>query len=237
MKIPFTVVPTNLLVGNKPVYRLVIRHNGRISEKTFKSRVARRCGYDDAVVGCVLEAAGTQTAEELGNGNRLDGGWYAAYLNAQGSSDSIREPWDRKKHHVVPTLLPKEVLKTCLDDAELVNVTAGATVTILHAADEVAQIDGTISGTANVDVRITGNGLALDMAAEDEGVWLEDAKGVIQAVATVTETATTTLSCRFATLPEDGQYTLVVASRNGLGADYGVSMGRRKVTVLAVAGE
>ncbi len=237
MKILYAAVPTNLQVGNKPVNRLVVRHNGKISQKTFKARVAKRCGYDESVVGCVIDAAGTQTGEELGNGNRVDGGWYLAYLNAQGSSDSIREPWDSKKHRLVPTLLPKGVLKTCLDDAELVNVTAGATVTILHVADEVAQIDGTISGTANVDVRMTGNGLGLDMSATDEGVWLEDAKGVIQAVATVTETSTTSLACRFATLPEDGQYTLVVASRNGLGADYGIATGKRKVTVCAVAGE
>ena len=237
MKVCYTAVPTNLQVGNKPVYRMVIQHNGKVSEKTFKARVARRCGYDESVVGCVMDAAGTQTREELGNGYRVDGGWYFAMLNAQGSSDSIREPWDSKKHHLVATLLPKGTLKTCLDNAELVNVTAGATVTVLHVADVVAQTDGTISGTADVEVVITGNGLAIDLAAEDEGVWLEDANGVIQSVATVTEATTTTLVCRFATLPEDGKYTLVVASRNGLGANYGIAMGKRKVTVCAVAGE
>lgn len=237
MKIGYNPILTNFKVGDKPVYRMAVQHNGKVGEKTFMERVAHRCGYDGAVVGCVMNAAGTQLSEELLNGNRVDAIWCSANINAQGSSNSIREPWNSKKHRLVATLLPKGPLKTCLEGAELVNVASGATVNVVHVADSVAMIDGTISGTSNVDVRITGNGLAVDADAEDEGIWLEDQKGVIQAIATVTETATTTVACCFATLPADGTYTLVVASRNGLGAGYGVAMGKRKVTVCAVAGE
>ena len=235
MRIRYSAAPTGLNVGGKVVNHLIVHHNGKTGKTTFEERVARRCGYDKSVVTCVNDGCGTQMCEELGNGNRVDLGWLYAMLTAQGSSESTREPWNPEKNRLVATFLAKDPVKTCLDGAELVNVTAGAKVVVLHVADSVAVIDGTISGTANVDVRITGNGLALDIAASDEGVWLEDAKGVIQAVATVTETATTALACRFATLPEDGQYTLVVASRNGLGEDYGVAMGRRKVTVCAEA--
>ena len=237
MKIKYSAVPTGLKVGGKVVNHLVVHHNGKIGKSTFNARVARRCGYDESAVGCVNAGNGAQMCEELGNGNRVDLGWLYALLTAQGSSDSVYEPWNSSKHRLVATFLAKGPLKTCLEGAEMVNVASGAKVVVLHVSDSVAMLDGTISGISNVDVRITGNGLALDVAAEDEGVWLEDDKGVIQAVATVTETATTTLACRFATLPADGAYTLVVASRNGFGADYGVAMGRRKVTVCAVAGE
>ena len=114
-------------------------------------------------------------------------------------------------------------------------MTDGPKVVILHVADTVAQIDGTISGTGAVDVFITGTGLAVDLVSAEEGVWLQDGEDVVQAVATVTEATSTTLACRFASLPSDGTYTLVVASRDGQGASAGVSMGKRKVTVRAVA--
>ena len=235
--IKYTVVPTKILVGEKPVNRIVVQHNGKTGESTFKSRVARRCGYDESVVGCVMDGCGNQLKEEFAAGNRSDLGWAYAYLTAHGSADSINEPWDGRKHRLVSNFVAKEPLKSCLEGVEMVNITAGAKVVVLHVSDMVAQIDGTISGTSNVDVCVTGNGLALDIAAEDEGVWLEDDKGVVQAVATVMEATTTTLSCRFPSLPADGSYTLVVASRNGLGAEYGVAMGKRKVAVCAVAGE
>lgn len=235
MRIKYSAVPTNLTVGTRAVNRLVVQHNGKTGKSTFEERVAKRCGYDKSVVTCVNDGCGSQLCEELSNGNRVDLGWSYAMLTAQGSSESTREPWNPAKNRLAASFIAKDPVKTCLEGVELVNVTAGAKVMILHVSDSVAVIDGTISGTSDVDVRITGNGLALDIAAADEGVWLEDAKGVIQAVATVTETATTSLACRFATLPEDGTYTLVVASRNGLGADYGVAMGRRKVNVCAEA--
>lgn len=235
MRIKYSVVPTGLKVGNKIVNHLLVHHNGKVGQTTFNERVAKRCGYDTSVVGCVWNACGSQLGEELVNGNRVDLGWLYAYLTAQGSSESIREPWNSTKNRLTPTFLAKVGLKTCLNEAEKVNVTAGATVMVQHVADSVAVVDGMISGTTDVDVRITGNGLAVDISAEDEGVWLEDAKGIVQAVATVTEATTTSLACRFATLPPDGTYTLVVSSRNGLGPEYGVAMGRRKVTVCAEA--
>ena len=235
MRIKYSVVPTGFKVGDKIVNHLVVHHNGKVGQTTFIERVARRCGYDPSVVGCVWNACGTQIGEELVNANRSDLGWLYSYLTAQGGSDSIREPWNSGKNRLVATFLAKGPLKTCLDGAETVNVTAGATVMVLHVADSVTVVDGIICGTSNVDVRITGTGLAVDISAADEGVWLEDAKGIVQAVATVTEATTTSLACRFATLPPDGTYTLVVSSRNGLGPEYGVAMGRRKVTVRAEA--
>ena len=236
-KLLFSTVPINLKIGEKRKYRLIPHHNGQVGEKTFKNRVARRCGYDDVVVGCAMDGCGSQLSEELANGNSVDLGWGRVYLTAQGSAESANEPWNASKHKLVTTIVAKGTLKTCLEGMEMVNVTVGATVTIQHVADTVTQTDGTISGTTDVDVRVTGNGLAVDPDSEDEGVWLEDSKGIILAVATVTEATTTALSCRFATLPPDGTYTLVVASRGGLGAAFGVSTGTRKVSVRNASAE
>ena len=230
----FTTVPVKLKVGEKRLYRMVVQHNGQIGEETFKARVARRCGHDVSVVNGVMGGFQGQIREELENGNCVNWGWGGARLTAKGSAESVGEPWNPEKHRLVAVVAAKGDLKNCLADFDMVNTTVGATVVVQHVADTVNQTDGVIGGVSDVEVRVTGNGLAVDAEAEGEGVWIEDAKGVVQAVATVTEATTTTLGCRFATLPADGTYWLVVASRNGLGEAYGVGTGRKKITVCAV---
>ena len=236
-KLLFNAVPIKLKIGEKARYRLAVRQNGQIGEKTFKKRVAKRCGYDESVVGCVMDGCGGQMGEELANGNRVDIGWLHAFNVCRGSADSSKDPWDPSKNRLVASFYAKGVLKECLDSVEMQNVTDGPSVFILHIADTEAVIDGTISGTTDVLARATGSGLKVDPDSPEEGIWLEDAKDVIVAVATVVEAASEYVSFRFAELPPDGTYTLVIASRNGMGEDFGVAMGRRKVTVCAVAGE
>ena len=236
-KLLFNAVPIKLKIGEKARYRLAVRQNGQIGEKTFKKRVAKRCGYDESVVGCVMDGCGGQMGEELANGNRVDIGWLHAFNVCRGSAASSREPWNPSKNRLVAAFYAKGVLKDCLDDVEMVNVTEGPSVVIQHVADTVAVIDGTITGTTDVLVRATGSGLDVDPDSPEEGIWLEDSKGVVAAVATVVESTNIDVSFRFATLPADGTYTLVIASRNGMGEDFGVAMGRRKVSVAATAGE
>ena len=84
----------------------------------------------------------------------------------------------------------------------------------------------------------SGSGMKVNPEAEDEGCWLADytthevlVKGVVMA------STTTTIDVTFHTLPPDGTYWFTVASRGGRGTDYGVSIGRKKVTVKAVAPE
>ena len=236
-KLLFYTVPVKLKSGEKPCYRFIVKHNGRIGEKSFKKRLAKRCGYSQNVVACVMDACGDQMGEELANGNRVDIGWLHAFNVCHGSAKSSREPWNSKKNRIAAAFFAKGVLSECLKGAEMENVTNGPSVSIKRVWDTVAGIDNTISGTANVLARATGAGLEVNPESPDEGIWLEDQNGVVAAVATVTESTNIEVSFRFATLPPDGSYTLVIASRNNMGEEFGVAMARKKVTVCAVAGE
>ena len=119
-----------------------------------------------------------------------------------------------------------------------INVTEAVSVVIRRVLDSVYETDGYLTGTGEVHALMSGSGLGVNPAAEDEGCWLADYETqAIVKVGTVTSATTTTLDVTFDSLPEDGTYWLVVAARNGRADEYGVSIGRRKVTVKAVPEE
>ena len=60
-------------------------------------------------------------------------------------------------------------------------------------------------------------------------------KGVVVANGKVTGSTSTTIDCTFATLPKDGTYKIVVATRGGLGSEFGVSIARKSVEVKSAS--
>ena len=217
-----------------PVYRGVVIHNGSVGEEAFFDRVAKRCALDRSIVNSVNHAIIAQMADEIANGYRISLGQIYVSLAVQGRFKSLDDTWDSSRHRLVANVTAKGALKDSVKALTPVNVTVGPKVSISYAIDTVAKMDGIITGTSDVCVRMSGRGLAVDAAAEDEGVWLAAADGTVAARATVTEATATTLTCRFDSLPSDGSYSLVVASRNRMGADYGVAVGKKAVMVQAV---
>ena len=118
-----------------------------------------------------------------------------------------------------------------LDSATAVNVTEGNHAILKRVLDTVSKVDGVITNQPNVTVYLSGTSLLLNAAASDEGVWLEDKEGTVVAKATIVGSTSTTVDCTFATLPEDGEYKIVVATRGGLGPEFGVSLARKVVEV------
>ena len=80
---------------------------------------------------------------------------------------------------------------------------------------------------------INAKNCRIDPSRADEGVWLEKADGTVAAVGEVTYSDASTVYAKFATLPETGVYTLVLATRNGESADaYAVARATRRVQVV-----
>ena len=64
-------------------------------------------------------------------------------------------------------------------------------------------------------------------------MWLERADGTVAAVGKVTYSDASTMYAKFATLPETGVYTLVLATRNGESANaYAIACATRRVKVV-----
>lgn len=223
---------SRLKKGNRPCYQAWVAHNGTISKDEIVRSVAQRSGLSEAMVNCVLELFYQTIQEDIAKGFRFDAGQLGGGAYIQGAFESLDDQWNPDRHRLVVRLNAKGSLRSALKGHTPVNVTDGAKVSVRSVLDEAHAEDGMIIGVTDVSVQVSGTGLSVDAAAEDEGCWLANAAtGAIVAQATVTDSSDTMLDCTFGELPPDGEYMFVVASRGGLGAGYGVAMGRKRVLV------
>ena len=236
MELKFKTALLNPLVqGVVPQYRAIVINNGVVEIDALADAIAKECGLKSAVVRSILELFFEQLGYEFRNGMRVNLEQLEGGLTIQGTAKSADEQWGKGNLKLVAYLNAKGALKHPFEDGVTpVNVTDAITVIVRRVLDTVYEHDGYITGTENVHVLVSGDGLNVNPAAADEGGWLADYKtGRIVANGTVTASAADTLDLTFATLPEDGDYWLVVASRGGNDESAGVSIGRRKVVVKA----
>ena len=234
MTLRFKTVLNPLIQGVVPQYRAIVINNGVVDIDTLSNAIAEECGLKPAVVKSVIELFFEQIGYEFKNGMRLNLEQMEGGLAIQGTAKASNEPWSAGNLKLVSYLNSKGALKNPFKGITPVNVTDVATVIVRRVLDVVYEQDGFITGTADVQVFVAGDGLNVNPASEDEGCWLADyATERIVATGTVTASTATTLDVTFASLPADGTYWLVVASRGGRDSTYGVAIGRRKVTVKA----
>lgn len=233
-----TVLVNPLIQGYVPQYRAIVVNNGVIDIRLLSKAIATDCGLKPAVVQSILELFFEQLKTEFRNGMRVNLEQLEGGLAIQGSTKSANEPWSSGNLKLVAYLNAKGELKSPFDGIVPINVTDAPAVVVRRALDIINELDGYLIGEGAVNALISGSGLAVNTEAEDEGCWLADYKTqAIVKVGTVTAATSYTLDVTFDSLPEDGTYWLVVASRDQRGSESGVSIGRRKVTVRAVPEE
>ena len=231
-KLSYTTVLSQFKKGdNAPCYSARVKHNGTVSTDDFVKALAERSGENKERVRYIWDLAQAEITRQLAAGNRLELESLSAGITVTGSFDSANAAWDREKNKLSPFINAKGELKNALADIETVNITEGAKPVILSVLDTIHQTDGLIVGGEECDVLISGKELAVNPDAEDEGVWLEDSKGVIVATATVSMSDKSIINCHLTTMPTDGEYKLVVATRGGLGEEFGVAIAKKSVKV------
>lgn len=231
-EIRFKTVLSSLKKGEKPCYRAVVNHNGTVYLDEIARNAAARVGMDEAVMRFNAELFFAQVAEEMKGGNRVEvENLFSGGIAVTGTFAGANAPWDKSKNALVPYFFAKGGMRQALDSATAVNVTEGNHAILKRVLDTVSKVDGVITNQPNVTVYLSGTSLLLNAAASDEGVWLEDKDGTVVAKATVVGSTSTTVDCTFATLPDDGEYKIVVATRGGLGPEFGVSLARKVVEV------
>lgn len=235
MDIRFKTVLTPLNQGAVPQYRAIVVNNGVVDMDALVEMIANDCGQKKAIVKSILELFFEQLGYEFRNGMRVNLEQLEGGLAIQGTAKSANELWSEGNLKLVAYLNAKGALKYPFKESvNPVNVTDVAKVIVRRVLDTVYETDGYLTGTTDVHALISGEGVNVNPAAEDEGGWLADYKtGRIVATGIVTASTITTLDLTFETLPEDGDYWLVVASRGGRGEGADVAIARRKVTVKA----
>lgn len=238
--IRFKTVLSQLKKGEQPCYRAVAVSNGTVEFSTICDNAAKRVGMDPAVMrfagGLLLREFG----DELADGRSVNVEDVAhAGLAVTGVFEAQNSAWDKAKNKVVPFFYAKGAMKDRVGELVGENVTEGNHCTIKRVVDTTAKTDGVVTNERGVVVYISGVNTKITPGAVDEGVWLEDMKGVVVAQATVIGSTMTTVDAAFDTLPleKDGDYRIVVAARGGLGAEYGVSIARKQVEVKSAGQE
>lgn len=227
---------SNFEKGEKPCYRIIPVTIGTRQRKAVAQSIADKTGIDMAMVNYVLQLFIAQLAKELQKGNRvqvediLSGG-----LTVKGLFDSTNSSWDGQKNKVDAQFQAVGSLRKAYDDATAQNITEGNRVVVRRVLDTILKQNGKIQCGENVIVYISGLNLGVDGTAEDEGCWLEDVNtGVVVATSEFLASTMTTLDVKFAETPAPGKYNIVVASRGGLGPEYGVSTAKRLIEVVEV---
>lgn len=232
--IEFTTVLSELVVKGikRRFYRAVPRHRETLHKEDIISRTAERTGVDAGLLSYYVTVLFDVIIEAVKSGHRvLIEGFAEFLLTVRGLFAAANDPWDPTRHRLALNVVAKGNLKEAASGMTGKNMTQGNNVILKRVTDTVSGVENVLTNQPNLEVIISGDNLLMKPGSEDEGVWLENAAGEIVAESVVTDSAATTVDCTFATLPEDGEYTLVVAARGTYDANYGVSVARRKVAV------
>lgn len=228
-----TVLSTLKKKGDVPCYRAVVVNNGVINETQLYKDAGESVGLRPETVKYVAELLFAEIAKQAALGkNIIVDNFFGTSLSIRGTFENANDDFNPAKHELRLNFTPKGELKTVLDTATAVNITEGTRCRITSVMDSVTRQDGVIVGEDDVTVYAAGGTFLIDPNAEDEGVWMENDAGQIVAIATVNSSTATTLDCTFEYVPP-GAYKFVVATRGGLGKEYGVSVARRNVVCRA----
>ena len=224
-------VPTIFRKGGKQCYQLFPKNAKNMKAEEFLQVFAHALGKSRADARYILDVHGQSVASLLAENKSVNTGTLRCFLAIGGSVSDPGATLSKEENPVMACFVPTGDLKNALADLVAINVTK-AIEAILYTvqydgSDSLNTIEGTDATVA------TGVGLKLNEENADEGVWLEDGDGTaVSEKAAITKNDTNLLIFRFAELPVSGQYTLVIATRDGGSAeDFGITRITRKVIV------
>ena len=229
-------VLSNLTKGGKPCYQLYVKNSKIMSQSDFCEKISSALDVSMAKARLINDVLGQIFAAEVLANKNVNTGWLRGHLTVEGSIPTMGAKTDPKNNPVKAVLLPLGDFKAAVDGVLAVNDVVVINSILYTVQYGQSTERNTIEGTSE-DLKINGDKIAINTDMTDEGVWLEDAEGtMVTDKATIVSSSTNTINCRFATLPEDGIYTLVIATRNGeSSADYGVNRLTRQVEVITAA--
>ena len=212
--ITFNLVPVaDEISPDKKVYRAIVKTHGTINKEDLAKELAKKTGQDISLANYFLDALNEILSKEILAGYRVNLGQLSTGFSIKGSFTSEDDRFDPKRHSVNPTIQALDPLKSALAEVGADNITVGLTCRVGSLMDYVTKGLNEITGSN--EVHVEGENLGIDPENADEHVTLVKDDGSVAAVATVTASDAQTITCRFATPPAPGVYTLEVACRNG----------------------
>lgn len=218
--------------GGAKVFRAVVQTNGTVDQDQLAAALAEKTKLDPSLIQYFLLALDEELTRQILAGFRVNLGQLSTGFVIRGSFTSEDDRFDAKRHTILPTVRTLDPLKSALNAIGAENITVGLSCSVISLMDAVTHEQNCITGSH--EVHIQGVNLGISTDNPDEGVSLVDGSGAVVATATVESSDPQIIICTFATPPAPGDYTLVVACRNGNRESLAPAIGRiPNITVKA----
>ena len=214
-------------------YRFVTKAGKVLTEDDFIALAAERMGTSHEIAEAWFKGIMRTFIAGMMDGNSVNTGYMLGKLQVRGSTDSANGQPEKGSVEGVVTFSGD--VREAFAGLEVVNDSkmVDASLLSLQQAGE-DELNKLTDAAANV--YCTGNMIYIDPDREDEGVFLYKGNGLVRKCELVSSTTTSVVFRLGGELPEDGQYKVVIQTRNGEDADeYTVATLVRNVTVEAAA--
>ena len=224
-----TVKGSNELFGTAPFYVGVIQCERVASSRETLAILSERTGFEVAKIRSLFLALAKIIRAYAGKGVFVTVDGVTSFrILCKGGFQNVTGPWVKGVNALQIASCELNPFKSVLADLTPTNVTEGLKPVINTVMDLVTKEYDEITGT-NV-FSVDGYNLAPDTEQEDEYVGVRASDGTL-VKAEITFSDLGQVKAKFTDAPEAGPYTLVVATRCGLGSEFGVVTVERKVSV------
>lgn len=229
MAIKFITTKGTLQSASTPYYRGLVQHESVMNTRQTYAHLSEKLGYTAARIQAAFLAFKKYLMLNASKGNISMLETIASVRNTvKGAFPSVSGPWKKGQNFLLVTAVALDPFKSALAGEIPVNKTDGAKPLIKTVLDNVTGEYDLITGQDAFT--IAGTDLGPDTEKEDEFVGVRAKDGTL-VKAVIDSSDLNTVKAHFATSVEAGEYTLVVATRSGLGEEFGVAEATRKITI------
>ena len=218
--------------GKASGYSARFVHSEVLRRKEIETGIASICGYNEIVVGAVLDSMEKFICQSIQSGCKLDFGTFGVGLSVRANFPAANSPFDPSKHKLAVDIRPGVAMRKAIAKVVPSNITDVAEPRI------VGVISAKHQDTSNYfkilcgdECEMVGCNLPVNVTGPDEGVWLESRQGDRVATGRITRGDDTLIYFVFDGPIEIGEYWLVVGCRLA-GANV-VATARRLVNVVS----
>ena len=214
---------------DKPYYIGIVQHDSVMTKKETYEFLAGKLAFSEANIRATFKALQKALIENLFKGEPtcIDG-VASVRIVVKGSFAGSNGPWVKGKNLLLPIATELDPFKSMLAGVIPANRTGGVVPAIKSVLDNVTGVYDVIAGTNAFTV--AGTDLAPDKTRTDEYVGIISSDGTLTK-AEIASSDLNTVKAAFSSAPKAGEYTLVIATRSGIGEDVGVKTVTRKVAI------
>lgn len=221
---------SSAISGDSRSWRACVQSAGVVTENDFYALVAERSKLPVEVVAHVNRCA-TRTKKALvREGRQVNEGDTSYFPVIGGSFARPDSPFTPGVNRIEVVAVAHGSMRTCLSDITPVNLIKPPAPSVQSVMDLTTGVEWTL--TQGNTVGFAGRNLAPDSTREDEKVWFEK-DGEKIAEGTIVSSDLQIVNVTFSLWPQPGEYTICLATRSGLPADYTLVTVRKAVTVVA----